>query len=533
MFELRQPTKDPAFFNMAEHTDLNRLAAVLNCDIVVYYTSETFEKFFEIYHDFRCFNNKVEIPAEDYETGGEEESTFKKKIRKLKNTCLYYVLTVERKLFKFEESLDEVLERLPGPFFSAQEFRVRNLRYPDYGELLARALNLPPPNFPITSLLELTFSVDRLWELWRVKIILVSFCKLNFNQKQVRNVSRRMQPKFCFFFHLGIVGRLDDDDEAAEVDDAEGKLAKLVDDISLAVCFYGPNLAHILKDDYRRAVIEEYKKTSRRDKPKSTNFLNLPSVNLDERREALAKVEAKKKLKQAAEGKKISYGDTRTKVCVCPTCRQSDKFDINMGRGGPERLCVYSLCLSELLKMLGFDTDENLNIVEQLCSLSMASMDIESMTVEVDLEPPAREGAGLFYGVVDDVKLQGHFKKVQKPVMIAHLDQLSDENDVKVFTIESDAEEDIYKMMREYWKFVAERHEAVRKEKHKLARSLLLLVQTYKVAHFEFSQQWCIANQIPTQDQTYHRSYKQSLVGQLEKRLRMLINEYTVFSFYG
>ena len=70
MFELRQPTKDPAFFNMAEHTDLNRLAAVLNCDIVVYYTSETFEKFFEIYHDFRCFNNKVEIPAEDYETGG-------------------------------------------------------------------------------------------------------------------------------------------------------------------------------------------------------------------------------------------------------------------------------------------------------------------------------------------------------------------------------------------------------------------------------------------------------------------------------
>ena len=461
MFELRQPTKDPAFFNMAEHTDLNRLAAVLNCDIVVYYTSETFEKFFEIYHDFRCFNNKVEIPAEDYETGGEEESTFKKKIRKLKNTCLYYVLTVERKLFKFEESLDEVLERLPGPFFSAQEFRVRNLRYPDYGELLARALNLPPPNFPITSLLELTFSVDRLWELWRVKIILVSFCKLNFNQKQVRNVSRRMQPKFCFFFHLGIVGRLDD--EAAEVDDAEGKLAKLVDDISLAVCFYGPNLAHILKDDYRRAVIEEYKKTSRRDKPKSTNFLNLPSVNLDERREALAKVEAKKKLKQAAEGKKISYGDTRTKVCVCPTCRQSDKFDINMGRGGPERLCVYSLCLSELLKMLGFDTDENLNIVEQLCSLSMASMYIESMTMEVDLEPPAREGAGLFYGVVDDVKLQGHFKKVQKPVMIAHLDQLSDENDVKVFTIESDAEEDIYKMMREYWKFVAERHEAVRK----------------------------------------------------------------------
>ncbi len=84
-------------------------------------------------------------------------------------------------------------------------------------------------------------------------------------------------------------------------------------------------------------------------------------------------------------------------------------------------MCVYTLFVSELLKLLGADTAVNLEIVEQLCSLSMASMDIESMTVELNLEPPARKGSGLFYGIVDDVKLQGHFKKVQKPVMIAHL----------------------------------------------------------------------------------------------------------------
>ena len=525
MFDLRHPLKDPAFFNFSVHTDLNRLSSVLECDIVIYYTNEMFDKFFEIYHDFRCFNNKIEIPTEDYAAEAVDQGEVSK-VKKTKNACLYFVLTVERKLYKFEDSLDEVLERLPGAFFSSQEFRIRNLRFPDYGELLARSLNLPPPDFPITSLLDLSFSVDRLWDLWKVKIILVSYCKLNFNQKQLRNASRRMHPKHCFFFHLGIVGGKVTADEREE----EGNLAQLIDDISIAVSFYGPNLAHVLKDEYRKAVITEYKKTSRRDKPLTTNFLNIPTVNLEERREALAKVEAKKRLKKQG---RVPYGDARVKVCRCQTCRGSDKFDLNMGRGGPERLCVYTLCVSELLKLLGADTTENLEIVDQLCSLSMASMDIESMTVELNLEPPAREGSGLFYGIVDDVKLQGHFKKVQKPVMIAHLDQLSEESDVKVFTIDSDSEEDIYKMMRRYWNFVSERHAAVKKEKFRLARPLIAMIQTYKIAHFQFCEKWCVDNQIPIEQQSYHRSYCQSLVGQLERQLLSLIREYTIFSFYG
>lgn len=539
MFASRDPHKDPAFFNFTLHTDLNRLASVLECDIVIYYTTDNFDKFFDLYHDFRCFNNKVEIPLDDYAIPDEHDdndddavdnasTTRRIKMKKVKNTCLYYVLTVTHRLYKFEESLDEVLERLPGAFFSQAQFRVRNLRFLDYGELLARMLELPPPPFPISSLLELTFAVDRLWDHWGIKIILVSFCKLNFNQKQLRNVSRRMHPRFCYFFHLGIVGprhqRTDQDEE--------GHLSALVDDISLAVSFYGPYLGHVLKDEYRKAVIEEYKKTSRRDKPTSTNFLNVPSVGLEERREALAKVRAKKQLKR--EGK-IPYGESRVKVCSCQTCRHSDKFDLNMGRGGPERLCTYTLCATELLGLLGFDSDENKAIVEKLCSLSMASMDIESMTLELDMEPPAREGAGLFYGIVDNVKLQGHYKKVQKPVMIAHLDQLSAEegDNVKVFTIASDAEEDIYKMMRHYWRYVKKRHALCRTEKYKIAAPLFALVNKYKNAHFEFCGRWCVENEVPLSAQNYTRAYCQSLVGQLERSLQKLVTEYTVFSFYG
>ncbi len=51
MFDVRHPLKDLVFFNFSVHTDLNRLASVLECDIVIYYTNEMFDKFFELYHD--------------------------------------------------------------------------------------------------------------------------------------------------------------------------------------------------------------------------------------------------------------------------------------------------------------------------------------------------------------------------------------------------------------------------------------------------------------------------------------------------
>ncbi len=69
----------------------------------------------------RCFNNKIEIPTEDYDVDDVDNGEVSK-VKKTKNNCLYFVLTVEKKLYKFEDSLDEVLERLPGAFFLTQEF---------------------------------------------------------------------------------------------------------------------------------------------------------------------------------------------------------------------------------------------------------------------------------------------------------------------------------------------------------------------------------------------------------------------------
>ena len=55
MYNLKEPSKDPAYFNFTSHTDLNRLAKAIKKDIVVYYAHDDGFKIFEIYHDFRGF----------------------------------------------------------------------------------------------------------------------------------------------------------------------------------------------------------------------------------------------------------------------------------------------------------------------------------------------------------------------------------------------------------------------------------------------------------------------------------------------
>jgi hypothetical protein len=175
--------------------------------------------------------------------------------------------------------------------------------------------------------------------------------------------------------------------------------------------------------------------------------------------------------------------------------------------------------------------------VEELCKLSVAAMDIESMTLSVNLEPPVREGGGLNYNVVDGARLEGHFKKVQKPIMIAHLDEL-DLGCVKVFQASSDAEESIYQMMRDYWVHVQELRNRAKREKLKIAEPLLALIADYKNAHFEVYSRWVdqqrLSNPVFEPDMTgITKAWMSSFPGQLERRLLKLITEYTVFSFYG
>ena len=492
MYNVKDFKKDPAYFNFTSHTDVNRLAKVIDREIVVYFADDRKFQFFEIYHDFRGFSQT----------------------QPKKPACVYYVVTVQRKLFKFSTDLDNLFES-SSYYFGLERSRLYGRE--DYGILLARLLKVSAPNFPIKSLQDLAFCTNQLYDLWQKKVLLVNFCKSNFNQKELRNSSRRMQPRFSYFFNLGIIGPAG----------AESVKEASLDSFETAVSFYAETFACLLKEPYVRSVVEQYKQTTRRDKPCGNDFAQIPSVSLEEQRLALAKHEAKKSAK-----KKQSLYEKKTRKCDCAIC-SSDSFEMNMNQSGPERLCSYFLDLSDLMKLMGLDTPDYMVAVDRMCELSVASMDIESMTVKVDLEPPVSEIGGLRYNIIDSASLEGHFKKVQKPIMIAHLDEVSANNEVVVFQTESDKEESIYKMMRDYWGYVKDQHWAALKEKRKIAQPLLEILQEYKTAHFEMYDDWCIENRQIPEKTCISQSWRASLPGQLERRLLRLISDYTIFSFYG
>jgi hypothetical protein len=158
------------------------------------------------------------------------------------------------------------------------------------------------------------------------------------------------------------------------------------------------------------------------------------------------------------------------------------------------------------------------------------------MTVQVHLEPPVQQKGGLFYGTIDQASLEGHLKKVQKPIMIAHTDKITEssvDGDVTVFTAASDREEDLYAMMRSYWSHVKHQQCISKDAKKKIAQPLFDLINGYKKAHFEVYDNWCIANLVEHDSKMITRAWYQSLPGQLEKKLMKLVIDYNVFSFYG
>ena len=100
--------------------------------------------------------------------------------------------------------------------------------------------------------------------------------------------------------------------------------------------------------------------------------------------------EQKSRRKKIAD-KKSGWKSNRLKrFCTCESCL-SRKYDANMSRGGPEKLLTHKLTLDRLVQIMGLDKEETRAILEQLSRLSVASFDIESMTVPwITCRPPQR-----------------------------------------------------------------------------------------------------------------------------------------------
>lgn len=274
------------------------------------------------------------------------------------------------------------------------------------------------------------------------------------------------------------------------------------------------------------------------------------------------------------------------KHCTCKICLATD-YHNNMSDRGPEKLLQFEWSVKDLLKMLGQDTPQHLAIIEQLLDMSVAAMDIESMTVKLSQE--TAEDGNFRYNVIESqVAVEDHPAFVQKPIMICHADWLSllkqeeasnldtaatsktdqpniqdiflfpqekfevDRNQLLLLQASSDEDHVLYDFIRDYWRHVVHRYEAIKKFKQVLAAPLLAIVANYKKTHILAHATWTDKNSVfvdeagnlklntqhpyikdPDERKLVDSSWKYSLLGKFETKLEQLISEYTIFSFYG
>jgi hypothetical protein len=228
-----------------------------------------------------------------------------------------------------------------------------------------------------------------------------------------------------------------------------------------------------------------------------------------------------------------------------------------MSKSGPEQLYKTGMSLSRIFAALGVECS---SLLDQLCELSVASMDIESRTLEVSLVPPNTSGLA-------SEPCPSYVKKIQKPVMIAHQDALTD--GVICFTAEDNSEEAVYSMMSRYWVRVLDCQLECARTKRQLARPLYEILSRYEKTLFDLGKQ-CFAEVDvvePSDDRggddddydddderpssplvrgQYHSAgaqftaesnlgkfWRSSLPGQAARQLDRLVKDYNIFSFYG
>lgn len=246
-----------------------------------------------------------------------------------------------------------------------------------------------------------------------------------------------------------------------------------------------------------------------------------------------------KKAAKRKENKRKARPKDRERNCRCELCTNSLKeYEFNMDEDGPEKLLTVDFSAAELLRLLALDSDENLQMLGRLVELSVAAFDIESKTVEVDTHKP---DPSRYCQLDPHVSAEGHFSKAQKPIMVAHYDLLDGDEPPEVWTAAGDEEYHSYKMMQEYFSAVLKRQRRAEAVKEKLCARLLGLLAARKKSTREFFADYCQRHPAGEEQRRtggspvdhFDATYRASLAGKLEDRLRKICRTYVVFSFYG
>lgn len=423
-----------------------------------------------------------------------------------------------------------------------------------------------PPAGRIASL-DAFFASDRhqLYKRWSSAapcVVLLSFTRV-FGKSLVRR--NRSKPQNLRFDCLAITSEFTP--EQSRHDFADHAVPE-----ALVVCFYAQRYACVLSDSFRDQAVRFHLDT-RGLAQKLLNRSDLSGVRRVLPREQVAKAEEERKKKKPPKA-----SDRVTKICKCRTCRSSKKYADNMSRAGPDRLCTVPYSLSEILEMLGAYDAGARQLINRMVRLSVASMDIESQTIGVDLVGP-RPGPRVEYPAIGGPALEGHVIKTQRPIMIGHTDSLLRERGERWHdVVADDTPEAAFKMFSRYWlKVTALRREAVNQKKI-ISAELLQLSKKYQEACVSYARGWLEISTIEREhhyqacqrdiatrlfsgqlssdqaramaeqaDWTYNSSddwvmpeicdilnaFNNTVPGLLARKLDSLLGRYVVFNFYG
>ena len=347
-------------------------------------------------------------------------------------------------------------------------------------------------------------------------------------------------------------------------------LAEHVTDDALVICLFGNKYACRVREDVRVRVIEMHRcaKTAKELFLNRSNLSGVPRVLPAAEVAAALEAQAEKRKKQPAPFEQI---------CKCEDCSSRDYVD-NMAPNGPDRLCSVPYSLTDLLKLLGLFVESSERLVDRLCQLSLAAMDIESQTIATQNRGPF-PGARVCYPEVGGPTFEGHVVHTQRPVMIGHADCLSDEAGERwIDRVSDDSVAAVYDLFARYWIYVAERRLRASQEKRKLSAELFEVVAKYRAAHQAYTERWCEMSRVErdvARDRDYAvlasqrgcfdeetfqalldslnsryqdseewsmpdadpkmlaAGFRSMLPGQLEGQLLKLCRRYVVFNFYG
>jgi hypothetical protein len=505
MYKIKKPCVEPSFFSFNSFHDLCRLSRLTKKEIVIFWTNTFWDPRVIVLHDFRFLSPEPH-----------------------KETVFLLVTSDKKELHSLSAQKRKGL-RVNTDYFASTTTKFDT----NWSHTLTVSLGVPLADNCLLANLPQDLQQNRqdLFALWKEPILFVCLGKTKLASKTNACVIKK--PALSHFVTVALVGPPLSQMSGLDVESVQ-KVACFVGDSAAAggggwqVCLLNPV--------FRQHVIQQLIKTSHKDKLQNRSILELAPVSRNEALTAAAVLKEKKK-------KYVTRAEQKGRKCVCEICTDNS-YSNNMSKVGPERLITYQPDVTELLRLMGLDTGENIAAIEKLCDLSVAAMDIESTTLPLDLDPPVDRATGVDHSVIDGVILEGHLQKIQKPLMIAHMDALMDEP--KVFVVKSDQEDSIYDMMKDYWSFVRERHDECWREKKNLVGPILELLSEYKLKHTQFYAAWkstssstppSTSKQSDNDDDNeavdIPNTWRQSVPGKLNAALRRLVSNYAVFSFYG